>query len=105
MTKRTLSVFLILGITLLVSRNLNAQDTPASPATRPTAAPAPQAQPAAAASGYQTIHHDFFWLDQDGNRLDVNCGCLRQFNNLFYWYGMTNRAHDQICYVSTDLVH
>jgi hypothetical protein len=98
MIKCTPLAFLLLGMAVLVSRNLNGQSTPPSPATRPTTAPA-------IAAGFQTIHNDFFWVDQDGNRLDVNCGCLRRFNNQFYWYGMANRAHDHTCYVSTDLVH
>jgi hypothetical protein len=67
-----------------------------APATTPSPGPA---------QGYQTIHNDFFWVDQNGNRIQTRSGCLRQFNSRFYWYGGTNRFHDQTCYTSTDLVH
>jgi hypothetical protein len=102
MFHRTFSLFLLLGIALLAGSKLNAQGTPASPPAGPAGVPA---SPSQSQAGYQTIHNDFFWVDQDGNHINTSCGCLRQFNNLFYWYGMTNRAYDQTCYVSSDLVH
>ena len=102
MFHRTFSLFLLLGIALLAGSKLNAQGTPASPPAAPAGVPA---SPSQSQAGYQTIHNDFFWVDQDGNHINTSCGCLRQFNNLFYWYGMTNRAYDQTCYVSSDLVH
>ncbi|MBP8303410.1 MAG: family 43 glycosylhydrolase [Phycisphaerae bacterium] len=61
----------------------------------------------AAPGGYRTIHNDFFWLDQNGDRILTRSGCLVQFGGVYYWYGGTqadlHRA--QYCYTSTDLVH
>jgi hypothetical protein len=100
MIKRAFSVFLLSGIISLVGSNLNAAGAPASPAATPAAASAPVSQ-----MGYQTIHNDFFWVDQNGARINTRSGCLCQFNNVFYWYGGAARAYDQTCYASTDLVH
>src|ERR1700678_1649437 len=88
-------VIALVGIAVIAGRSLDAQVTPAS-AVAPVAAPAP---------GYHTIRNDFFVVDQHGDRINTRSGCLRQFNGLFYWYGGTNRFHDQTCYVSNDLVH
>jgi hypothetical protein len=98
MTHRTFSAYVLIGIALLVVCQLNAPYAPAAPAAAPTTAPATQGV-------WGTIHNDFFRVDQDGKRLDISCGCLRKFNDLYYWYGMSNRAYDHTCYVSTDLVH
>jgi len=139
MINRTFSVFLVLGIALLVSSNLNAQGASTPPATRPTAAPArgargapaargasgvpgvpgaaaapappaetanvPQRPVMASPSGYQTIHNDFYWVDQNGYRIATRSGCMCQFGKEFYWYGGGAPGYDQTCYVSTDLVH
>ena len=103
MIQRPCSLLLLLGIAWLVSCNLDTTSTPPSPAARPTTPIAPAAP--AAGGGYQTIHNDFFWVDQNGDRITTRAGCLCQFGKEFYWYGMTNRARDQTCYESTDLVH
>lgn len=54
-----------------------------------------------------TIHNDFYQYDQTGNLIQTRSGCLRKFNDTYYWYG-SNRANswrDQTCYTSTDLLH
>ena len=56
-------------------------------------------------SGWQTIHNDFFQVDQNGNRIATRSGCMCQFGNEFWWYGGGAPGYDQTCYVSTDLVH
>jgi len=93
MMNRAISAFLLFGITLLASRNLDAQDTPASPAPQPP-------------TGWRTIHNDFYWVDQNGARILTRSGCLCRFNGVFYWYGGNPRGFfEQYCYTSTDLVH
>jgi hypothetical protein len=57
------------------------------------------------ATGWATIHNDFFWYDQSGNLINVRSGALRKFGDLYYWYGSANGAADQTCYSSADLVH
>jgi type VI protein secretion system component Hcp len=55
---------------------------------------------------YVTIHNDFYWVDQAGNRILTRSGCLCQFGGTFYWYGGNPRGfREQYCYTSTDLVH
>jgi hypothetical protein len=55
---------------------------------------------------FETIHNDFYWVDQNGARILTRSGCLRQFNGIFYWYGGNPRGfREQYCYTSTDLVH
>ena len=55
---------------------------------------------------YETIHNDFYWVDQNGARILTRSGCLCQFNGLFYWYGGNPRGfREQYCYTSKDLVH
>jgi hypothetical protein len=60
-----------------------------------------------AKAAYQTIHNDFFWYDQDGVVIKTRSGCLRKFNNIYYWYGspVSSRSMDQMCYSSTDMIH
>jgi hypothetical protein len=62
---------------------------------------------AAAPGGYQTIHNDFYWVDQNGQRILTRSGCLCQFGGGYYWYGGTqaDRHRAQYCYTSPDLVH
>jgi hypothetical protein len=60
---------------------------------------------AGVATGWGTIHNDFFWYDQSGNLINVRSGALRKFGDLYYWYGSANGAADQTCYSSPDLVH
>ena len=84
--------YLVLGAGLLAGGSLPAQDASAPPDTGPNA-------------GFQTIHNDFYWVDQNGARINTRSGCLCQFNGVYYWYGGTARFHDQTCYASTDLVH
>src|SRR5262249_42508642 len=56
--------------------------------------------------GFATIHNDFFWVDQNGNRILTRSGCLCQFGDTFYWYGGNPRGfREQNCYTSSDLVH
>ena len=116
MIKRTPLAFLLLGMAALAIGNLNGQGTPPPrPPGVPGAAAAPAPPSATAAtparsvlpspSGYQTIHNDFFWTDQNGNRIATRSGCICQFGNKFYWYGGGAPGYDQTCYVSTDLVH
>jgi hypothetical protein len=91
---------MVLNIAMLVSLGLSGPATPASGAANPATTTAPTTQAA-----WGTIHNDFFWVDQNGDRIATRAGCLRQFGNEYYWYGMTNRARDQTCYESTDLMH
>ena len=58
-------------------------------------------------SGWHTIHNDFYWVDQAGERLYTRSGCLVKFGELYYWYGGTqrDRHQGQYCYTSPDLVH
>jgi hypothetical protein len=58
-------------------------------------------------SGWHTIHNDFYWLDQNGERVLTRSGCLTKFNDLFYWYGGNQAGgfREQHCYTSPDLVH
>src|SRR5689334_24924433 len=50
-----------------------------------------------------TIHNDFYWLDQNGNRILTRSGCLCRFGDTFYWYGGNPRGfREQNCYTSTD---
>jgi hypothetical protein len=89
--------FLFPAIVLLLSNPVGAQVAPPSPATTPAAAPA---------TGFVTIHNDFYWVDQDGQRILTRSGCLRQFNGVFYWYGGNPRGFlEQYVYKSTDLIH
>ncbi|HTB63473.1 MAG TPA: family 43 glycosylhydrolase [Opitutales bacterium] len=70
---------------------------------QPSPAPTPVTQPS---SDFVTFHNDFYWLDQNGQRILTRSGCLRQFNGVFYWYGGNYpRFLEQYCYKSTDLVH
>ena len=55
---------------------------------------------------WQTVHNDFYWVDQNGGRILTRSGCLCQFNGTFYWYGGNPRGfREQYCYTSTDLTH
>ncbi len=54
---------------------------------------------------WTTIHNDFYWTDQDGNRIQTRSGSLRKFGDTYYWYGGTNFFRDQTCYTSKDLVN
>ncbi|MGA2230213.1 MAG: family 43 glycosylhydrolase [Tepidisphaeraceae bacterium] len=56
-------------------------------------------------TGWQTIHNDFFTVDQNGYPIATRSGCLDQFGDKFYWYGGGFPGYDQTCYVSTDLIH
>lgn len=58
-------------------------------------------------SAWHTIHNDFFWVDQNGERILTRSGCLCRFDGLYYWYGgtQTDLHRAQYCYTSTDLVH
>ena len=118
MFQRTFSLSLLLGIALLASSKLNAapaaRGEAASPgvpvAGRRAHSPGQLGQYAPtlllpSPSGFQTIHNDFFWVDQNGNRIATRSGTLCQFGKEFWWYGGGSRAMDQTCYVSTDLVH
>lgn len=58
------------------------------------------------ADQFETIHNDFNWTDDTGQRILTRSGCLAQFNGVFYWYGGNPRGfREQHCYTSTDLVH
>ncbi len=58
------------------------------------------------AGKWQTIHNDFYWVDQNGSRILTRSGCLCKFNGIFYWYGGNPRGfREQYCYSSTDLMH
>jgi hypothetical protein len=55
---------------------------------------------------WETIHNDFYWVDQNGARILTRSGCLDQFGGVFYWYGGNPRGfREQYCYTSTDLMH
>ena len=57
-------------------------------------------------AAYQTIYNNFYWYDQTGASINTQCGCLRKFNDLYYWYGIGGPgAYDQACYTSIDLIH
>jgi len=85
--------FLFAVIVLLLSSCMN------KPAAPPPPAPPPVAD-------YQTIHNDFYWVDQNGQRILTRSGCLREFNGAYYWYGGNPRGFlEQYCYKSTDLIH
>ena len=112
MIKRALLTLGILAVA--VARCMSADEAPSLCAAYgvPGAAAAP-APPAATAdtpprnvlpspSGYQTIHNDFFWTDQNGNRIATRSGCICQFGKEFYWYGGGAPGYDQTCYVSAD---
>ena len=96
MIRRFISAFKVFDVAIALILSLPTIGNSAA-----TTAPADVSPPA----NYQTIHNDFFWVDDKGARIQTRSGCLRQFNNLYYWYGGTNRFHDQTCYSSTDLVH
>lgn len=58
-----------------------------------------------AQAAYQTIYNNFYWYDQTGASINTQCGCLRKFNDLYYWYGIGGAgASDQACYTSVDLI-
>jgi hypothetical protein len=95
--------FLFPAVALLLSNPMNAQVAPPSSATTPAAQPDTTAQPS---GNYITIHNDFYWVDQNGQRILTRSGCLRQFNGVFYWYGGNPRGFlEQYVYKSTDLIH
>lgn len=99
MANKIFLAFMLLGVVLLAGAR-----------GAETQTPAPEAHSAAAASrspaDYETIHNDFFCVDQNGARILTRSGCLCQFNNVFYWYGGNPRGfREQYCYSSTDLVH
>ena len=56
-------------------------------------------------AAWSTIHNDFFQIDQTGDSVHTRSGCLRKFNNTYYWYGSANGFSNQTCYTSTDLMH
>jgi hypothetical protein len=57
-------------------------------------------------NAYVTIHNDFNWTDQNGEKIYTRSGCLARFNGVWYWYGgRTPSFREQYCYTSTDLVH
>jgi hypothetical protein len=57
-------------------------------------------------NAWQTIHNDFYWVDQNGDRILTRSGCLCNFNGTFYWYGGNPSGfREQYCYTSTDLIH
>ncbi len=95
------------GFVLLLGNTVDAQVTAPSAAPAPASTPSPT--PAAAAqpnADYVTFHNDFYWVDQNGQRILTRSGCLREFNGVFYWYGGNPRGFlEQYCYKSTDLVH
>lgn len=56
--------------------------------------------------GFQTIHNDFYWTDQNGDRIMTRSGCLTRFGDLYYWYGGNPQGfREQYCYTSPDLVN
>ncbi|MGA3181253.1 MAG: discoidin domain-containing protein [Verrucomicrobiota bacterium] len=77
----------------------------AAPAPPASTATAPQRPVLASPSGYQTIHNDFLWTDQNGYPIATRSGCMCQFGDQFWWYGGAFPGFDQTCYESTDLVH
>ncbi|MGA2450488.1 MAG: discoidin domain-containing protein [Polyangiaceae bacterium] len=56
-------------------------------------------------TGWGTVHNDFFWYDQSGNLINTRSGKIRQFENLYYWFGGGAGGLDQECYSSPDMVH
>jgi hypothetical protein len=95
--QRLIGRFLFTGIMLLLS---NCKDAPVAASSPATTSAAPSA------TGFVTIHNDFYWVDQNGQRILTRSGCLRQFNGVFYWYGGNPRGFlEQYCYKSTDLIH
>lgn len=55
---------------------------------------------------FVTIHNDFNWVDDHGERILTRSGMLAQFNGVYYWYGGNPRGfREQHCYSSTDLIH
>jgi hypothetical protein len=56
-------------------------------------------------AAWTTIHNDFFQIDQTGASVNTRSGCLRKFNNTYYWYGSAGGFTNQTCYSSTDLMH
>lgn len=56
---------------------------------------------------WRTVHNDFYWTDDNGDRLKTRSGDLRKFGDTYYWYGGTQRDmhRAQTCYSSTDLVN
>ena len=64
------------------------------------------AAPATPPDGWQTIHNDFYWVDQNGDRILTRSGCLCNFNGTYYWYGGNPAGfREQYCYTSSDLIH
>ena len=92
------SAWIFISIIFCGCSNLNAAET---------AAPAMTGSTAAAPGGYRVIHNDFFWVDQNGERILTRSGCLCRFDGVYYWYGgtQTDLHRAQYCYTSTDLVH
>ena len=56
-------------------------------------------------AAWSTIHNDFFQIDQNGDPVHTRSGCLRKFNDTYYWYGSAGGFTDQTCYSSPDLMH
>ncbi len=55
---------------------------------------------------FETIHNDFNWVDDKGQRILTRSGSMAMFNGVFYWYGGNPRGfREQYCYSSTNLVH
>ncbi|MBN1759338.1 MAG: discoidin domain-containing protein [Chitinispirillaceae bacterium] len=54
---------------------------------------------------WRTIHNDFYWSDQNGNRIQTRSGDLRKFGDTYYWYGGTNFFRNQTCYTSKDMIN
>ena len=105
MGRRTLRFCLLLTVFLLAGgqAKAGAQAAMGGVATDRAGAPAAvESNP----NQFETIHNDFYWVDQNGARILTRSGCLRQFNGVFYWYGGNPRGfREQYCYTSTDLVH
>ena len=100
MIPRNLPALLILGFASLLSGTARAQPAPVAPSSKSAAV---EALPP---TGFQTIHNDFYWTDQNGARILTRSGCLCQFDGVFYWYGGNPRGFfEQYCYSSTDLIH
>ncbi|MBN1129861.1 MAG: discoidin domain-containing protein [Chitinispirillaceae bacterium] len=56
-------------------------------------------------AGWQTIHNDFYWYDEDGNAIRTRSGDLFKHGDTYYWYGGTMGFRQQTCYASADLIH